>query len=312
MNVWNGIPGWPSDLGEIVATIGNYDGVHLGHRAILRSVADEARRAGARAALLTFEPHPLAVVAPERRPPRIQTRRQRLAALETLGVDDVLVIDFDRRRAELDGETFFASVLLPHLSFRAVHVGRNFRFGKGRLDDLRSLETIGTRHGFAVLGVPQVFLDGETVSSSSIRTAIADGDVERARRMLGRPFALDGTVVRGDGRGSRIDFPTANLACDNELLPRRGVYVTESSVAGERVPSVSNVGVRPTFGGTALTVESHLMDWSGDLVGERMELRFLARLRDERTFSGPDELADQIARDRAAAAAWFHAQAALS
>lgn len=311
MIVWNGIASWPRGSGPVVATVGNYDGVHLGHRAIVRGVVDEARRRGATSVLVTFEPHPLAIVAPERRPPRIQTRRQRLAALEALDLDEVRVVDFDRRLASLDGETFFAEVLLPRLSLTAVHVGREFRFGKGRGGDLRALEEIGRRHGFQVVGVPHVLLDGETVSSSAVRAAVGGGDAERARRLLGRPFALEGLVVRGAGRGRRLDFPTANLAFENELLPRRGVYVTESAVAGERVPSVSNVGVRPTFGGTALTVESHLIDWSGDLVGERLELRFLARLRDERTFSDAEDLADQIARDRAAASAWFQLQAAV-
>lgn len=311
MNVWNGIPSWPAASGAIVATIGNFDGLHLGHRAILRGVVDEARRTGARAALVTFEPHPLAIVAPERLPPRIQTRRQRLQALDALDVSDVFVVDFDRTRANLDGEAFFRDVLLPRLSLTSVHVGREFRFGRGRSADLATLEEIGHRHGFRVVGVPHVLLDGETVSSSAVRTAVIEGDVERARRMLGRPFALDGVVVRGEGRGRRMDFPTANLDFENELVPRRGVYVSEAVVAGERVPSVSNVGVRPTFGGTSLTVEAHLIDWSGELVGERLELRFLARLRDERAFSGSDELADQIARDRAAASAWFQFQAAL-
>lgn len=311
MIVRNGIAAWPSASEPVIATIGNYDGVHLGHRAIVRGVVHEARRRGATSVLVTFEPHPLAIVAPERRPPRIQTRRQRLASLEALDLDEVRVVDFDRHLAALDGNAFFAEVLLPRLAIAAIHVGREFRFGKGRGGDLRTLEEIGRRHGFQVVGVPHVLQDGETVSSSAVRAAAGDGDVERARRLLGRPFAVEGLVVRGDGRGRRMDFPTANLDVENDVLPRRGVYVTEASVAGERVPSVSNVGVRPTFGGTALTVEAHLLDWSGDLVGERLELSFLARLRDERTFSGVDELADQIARDRAAASAWFQLQAAL-
>jgi riboflavin kinase/FMN adenylyltransferase len=311
MIVRNGVASWPVASGPVVATMGNYDGVHLGHRAIVRGVVDEARRLDATAVLVTFEPHPLAIVAPERRPPRIQTRRQRLAALEALDLDEVRVVDFDRRLASLDGEAFFAEVLLPGLSLASVHVGREFRFGKGRGDDVRALEEIGRKHGFRVVGVPHVLLDGETVSSSAVRAAVGEGDVERARRLLGRPFALEGLVVRGDGRGQRMDFPTANLDVENELLPRRGVYVTEAAVGGERVPSVSNVGVRPTFGGTALTVESHLLDWSGALRGERLELRFLARLRDERAFSSGEELADQIARDRAAASAWFQLQAAI-
>lgn len=311
MNVWHGIDAWPEGREPVVATIGNFDGVHAGHRAILRSVADDAARRGARAALITFEPHPLAVIAPSRRPPRIQTLRQRLLALESAGLHDVLVLEFDRRLAELGPEAFFRETLLPRVRLHAVHVGRSFRFGRGRLGDLESLREIGRGEGFEVFGVPQVRIDGEVVSSTAIRKAVSDGEVDRARIFLGRPFALEGIVVRGDGRGKDLGVPTANLAHENELVPRRGVYVADVTALGSRVPAVANVGVRPTFDGSALTVEAHLLDWDGDLYGERIEIGFLARLRDEKAFPSAEALLDQIARDRAAAAAWVQSQAAL-
>ena len=305
LNVWNSLDSYPTGRAPIVATIGNFDGVHLGHAAILTSVTAAAKARRTPSLLVTFDPHPLAVVAPSRRPKLLTTRRQKLDALEAAGVDGVLILPFDRELAALTAEAFFGEYLAERLRFAAVHVGRNFRFGRDRAGDLRALEAIGARLGFAVVGVPQIEVGSETVSSSAIRLAVEEGDVARARAMLGRPYALTGEVVRGEGRGRTLEFPTANVRVENEALPCRGVYVTETSVFASRFPSVTNVGVRPTFGGTAMSVESHLIDFDEDLYGERVEVRFLARLRDEMTFEGPAALADQIARDLAAATAYF-------
>ena len=305
MNVWNSLDAYPTGRGPLAATIGNFDGVHLGHQAILASVTAAAKSRSIGSILVTFDPHPLAVVAPSRRPKLLQTRRQKLEALEASGIDGVLIVPFDRELAALDGDAFFSDYLGERLRFASVHIGRNFRFGRARGGDLRSLEEIGRAKGFSVVGVPSVEVDGETVSSSAIRALVEEGDVSRARAMLGRPFAVTGEVVRGAGRGRLLEFPTANLAVENEALPRRGVYVTETAVFATRFPSVTNVGVRPTFGGTTLSIETHLLDVDEDLYGERLEVRFLARLRDEKAFDGPSELADQIARDRAAAASYF-------
>ena len=220
-------------------------------------------------------------------------------------MDAVLFLRFDAGLATLSGEEFFSSYLVPGVPLSAVHVGRHFRFGHDRAGDMALLEHIGARSGFGVVGVSQVEEEGETISSSAIRRAVEDGAMERAARMLGRPFAVTGEVVRGDGRGKSLDFPTANLETDGEMIPRRGVYITEVARAASRYGAITNVGVRPTFGASALTVESHILDFEDDLYGERVEVRFLARLRDERRFDGPSELADQIARDRAAAVAYF-------
>lgn len=306
MIVWNGIDRVPRDTGPVVATVGNFDGVHLGHRAILDSTLRVARHRGFLSVLVTFEPHPLAVVDPLRRPRLLMTRRQKLEALEATGLGAVLIQEFTPELAASSGEEFFSNHLENRLQLAAVHVGENFRFGHGRAGDLALLRGIGAASGFEVVGVPPVTLDSEVVSSSSIRRRVEDGDVERARRMLGRPFAVTGEVVRGEGRGRSLDFPTANLDVENEILPRRGVYVTQTVALALRLPSVTNVGVRPTFGGSGMTVETHLIDFDDDLYGERMEVRFLARIRDEKRFETPSALADQIARDRAAAVAFFH------
>jgi riboflavin kinase/FMN adenylyltransferase len=305
MNVWNALDAFPTGREPIYATIGNFDGVHLGHQAILASVIIAAKTRSAPSLLISFDPHPLAVVAPSRGPKLLQTRRQKLETLEATGLDGMLMLPFDRELAALTGEEFFGTYLAERIRFAGVHVGSSFRFGRARGGDIRLLETIGAELGFSVVAIPPVDIDGETVSSSAIRTALEDGEVARAWAMLGRPFALTGEVVRGEGRGRALDFPTANVAVDNETVPGRGVYVTETMAFASRFPSITNVGVRPTFGGTALSVESHLIDVDEDLYGERVEVRFLARLRDEKTFAGPAELADQIARDEAAATSYF-------
>lgn len=307
MIVWHGLERCPPGTQAALA-LGNFDGVHLGHQAVLRQVLASAHVRGVRAVLVTFEPHPAEVLAPERRPRLLQTKRQKLAALEEAGVDAVLVLPFDLALAALSPEAFVDTLgtALRPVSF---HVGTGFRFGREREGDVALLRALGGSRAFTVEEVPSVVVDGQRVSSSRIREAVVTGQVEVARRLLGRPYALEGRVVRGEGRGATLAFPTANLAVENELPPLRGVYVTETVALALRWPSVTNVGVRPTFDGSRLTVESHLIDYEGDLYGERVEARFLARLRDERRFADPSTLADQIARDRAAAVAWFQSLA---
>jgi len=304
MKIWNGATSFPENAGRVVATIGNYDGVHRGHQVILARVVDQARRQHARALLVSFEPHPLEIVAPERRPRLLQTRRQKLKTLEPTGLTDVILVRFTLQIAALDGEQFFEHALGP-IRFASLHVGENFRFGRGRQGNFNSLREIGNRRGFDVHGHDALRVDDEPVSSTAIRTALEHGDVERAHRMLGRAFEVTGEVVAGTGRGRRLDCPTANVEHDNEVVPRPGVYITETVALASRFPSVTNVGVRPTFDGRELTVETHLLGFEGDLYHERVSVRFLARLRDEMRFDGASSLADQIARDLAAAESFF-------
>ncbi len=305
MIVWNGMERYPEGAAPVVSTIGNYDGVHLGHRAILRSAVAAARRRGLQSLLVTFDPHPLSVVAPSRRPRLLDTRRQKLDTLAACGVDGVLILRFDATFAAMTAEEFFRKFLRGRVTPVEIHVGANFRFGHDRAGDVDLLCRLGSEMGFHVVGIPQVQVGGETVSSSAIRRLVEEGSVERAARMLGRPFALTGEVVSGDGRGRTRDFPTANLDVENEMIPRRGVYITETSVLSLRNESITNIGVRPTFGGESQVIETHLIDFDEDILGERMDVRFLARLRDEIRFASAGELADQIARDRAAAVAYF-------
>ena len=309
MNVWTGIESYPDNAPPVVGTIGNYDGVHLGHQAILHGVVEDARARGTGSLLITFDPHPVAVVAPERKPQLLQNRGQKLESLQATGLSDLLILEFNAELAALTGELFFEQLLGERVALAAIHVGENFRFGHGRQGDLDLLRQIGSRRGFEVHGVSPVVVDGRVISSSAIRRALAGGDAQLPRTMLGRPYTVAGEVVRGDGRGHSLHCPTANLELENEVLLKTGVYLTEALVIATRFPSVTNVGVRPTFGGgDSVTVETHLLEFDEDLYHERLQLQFLERLRDETRFDSAAELADQLARDRAAAASFFQNQ----
>ncbi len=305
MIVWNGTDHYPSDSARVVASIGNYDGVHIGHRAILEKVVDEARSKKLLSLLITFDPHPLSIVAPDRTPRLLQTREQKFEALSEIGLDGILIVQFTPEIAALTGDVFFHEILDGRVSFEAIHVGETFRFGASRSGDHNTLRELGVQRGFTVHGVSPILFDGLTVSSSTIRAAVAEGNVNLVRRLLGRPFAIHGEVVRGDGRGRTLHFPTANLDVENDLIPARGVYVTQSALDGTWLPSVTNVGVRPTFEGRQLVVETHIIDFDRDIYDSRLEVRFLDRIRDEMAFESPTELGDQIARDRAAAESYF-------
>ena len=308
MNVWTGIESYPDNAPPVVGTIGNYDGVHLGHQAILRGVIEDARARGTGSLLITFDPHPVSVVAPGRKPQLLQNRGQKLESLQATGLSDVLILEFNAELAALTGELFFEQLLGERVALSAIHVGENFRFGHGRQGGLDLLRQIGIRRGFEVHGVSPVVVDGRVISSSAIRRALAGGDARLPRTMLGRPYTVAGEVIRGDGRGRSLNCPTANLELENEVLLKSGVYVTEAMVIATRFPSVTNVGVRPTFGGDSVTVETHLLDFDEDLYHERLQVHFLERLRDETRFDHAADLADQLARDRAAAASFFRNQ----
>ena len=305
MKIWNGIERYPEDAGPVVATIGNYDGVHRGHRIILSDVVAAARARNARSLLITFDPHPLQVVAPERRPRLLQTRGQKLECLEATGLDAVLILAFNPTLAAMTGEQFFDAVLDRRVDLAEVRIGENFRFGHDRAGGVDLLASIGAQRDFEVVSVPAVQIDGGIVSSSGIRQRIRDGQVESAAVMLGRPYTIRGEVTHGDGRGRMLRYPTANLSTRNELLPGNGVYVTEAVTGAARQAALSNVGTRPTFHGGEPGVETHLIDFEGNLYGERMEVRFLARIRDEQRFADGAALSNQIARDLAAAEAYF-------
>src|SRR6267143_1942590 len=290
-----------------VLAIGNFDGIHLGHRAILRSTVERARALNAVSTALTFDPSPRKVLRPETAPPRLSTNAQRMEWFNALGLEAVVVLPFTLDLARLSPDEFVEQILLRDLHVKAVLVGENFRFGHRQAGDVKLLSELGAKHGFDVVIVPPVVYRGEVVSSTIIRREVAEGDVSHAARLLGRPFALTGEVVSGTGTGRRFTFPTLNLAAEQELLPARGVYITRSCLEGETRShrSVTNIGMRPTFNGSSLNVETHLLDAELTTTPKRMEVWFCNRLREEKKFSGPEELRAQIARDIARANKFF-------
>ncbi|BDU78739.1 bifunctional riboflavin kinase/FAD synthetase [Mesoterricola sediminis] len=306
MKVWHHtLDAAPSD-GPCVLTLGNFDGVHAAHRQVLALAAARARSLGIQAAVLTFDPHPSVIVAPERKPKRLMTLEQRLRIFEAAGMDLAWVMPFSRPFSELSPEAFLAGMdraLRP----RELHVGRQFHFGRDRAGSIETLEAWGRQAGCDVHGHALRAYDGGHLSSTRIRAALDAGRVEEAAALLGHPYALTGIVVEGDRRGRHMGFPTANLAWEQEQLPAHGVYVTE--VAGPHLPApglrgLTNVGEKPTFEGTHITVETHLPDFQGDLYGARLEVRFLHRIRGEMKFPDIEALRNQIERDVAAGRAW--------
>jgi len=293
-------PGWR----EPAVTIGNFDGVHRGHQALVRATVASARAHSGTALVLTFDPHPARVLAPSRAPANLTTPAQKAELLAALGTDGVVTLPFDAGVAALAPEVFVARVLVETLGARHVVVGEGFRFGRGQSGDAATLGRLGSERGFTVEAMAAVLHGGEPVSSSRVREALAAGDVVLARELLGRDYFVDATVVPGDGRGRTIGIPTANLECDNEIVPARGVYAGRVRTSGGAWhPAVANRGLRPTFGGSTETVEAHLLDFGGDLYGSRVRLAFVHRLREERRFAGPEPLLAQIRDDVARARA---------
>jgi phosphoribosyl 1,2-cyclic phosphate phosphodiesterase len=290
-----------------VLAIGNFDGIHLGHQAILRATVERARALSAVSTALTFDPSPRKVLRPETAPLRLSTNAQRMEWFNALGLEAAVVLPFTLELARLSPEEFVEQILLRDLHIKAVLVGENFKFGHKQAGDVKLLSELGAKHGFAVVIVPPVVYRGEIVSSTIIRREVAEGDVSHAARLLGRPFALTGEVVSGTGTGRRFTFPTLNLAAEQELLPARGVYVTRTCLDGEARShrSVTNIGVRPTFNGSSLSIETHLLDTQIAAAPKRIEVRFWKRLREEKKFTGPEELRTQIAADIARANNFF-------
>jgi len=311
MQVFEGAARVESTIHGCILTIGNFDGLHLGHAALLDAVLARGRARKRPTAVYTFDRHPRRVLQPQLALPRLMTSRQLEWQLRQRGIDALIVEPFTPELAGLAAEEFIARVLVEKIRPSEVVVGRDFRFGRGRQGSDETLQRELTPLGVEVDIIPQVFAKGEDVSSTRIRGLLIDGRVGEVGLCLGRPYSLWGRVVAGDRRGRELGFPTANLECENELIPARGVYATSVQrfrgdwPDGEERAAVTNVGTRPTFTDGRTLVETHLLDFDGDLYGERLALAFHARLRDERRFSGPDELRRQIARDADAARSHF-------
>lgn len=286
-----------SPPGEISLTIGNFDGVHLGHRELLRRTVAHARDLGMQAVALTFTPHPIRYFTPKARFYEITTTGEKAARMEELGIDVMVVESFTGEIGGMGPEEFARTVVHERMRARYVTVGYDFTFGRNRTGSPGLLQRIGKELGFEVDVVPPLLRGGAIVSSSRIRELLLSGRVREAEELLCRPYAVSGRVIPGAARGRKLGFPTANIAFVQELLPLPGVYVIDAGVGGVVRRGVANVGFNPTFGENSLGVEAHLLDFSGDLYGQEMAVYFRDRIRDERKFKTVEELVRQIGKD---------------
>ena len=300
----------PAGAGRVVA-IGVFDGVHRGHQEILRRAVEAARVTGATPAAVTFYPHPDAVLHRRSAPPMLTPLERKAVLVEALGVEELIVVPFDKEFAQLTPAAFCSAVLSDHLGARAVLVGENFHFGHRGAGTPADLRLYGRAHGFDVMAVPLAREGGEVISSTRIRELLREGDVTEAAGLLGRPHRIDGTVVSGVGRGRGLEAPTANIAPKLDMaLPRLGIYVTRSTVDGSvSHPSVTSLGTNPTFESDGkIRIETLLLDFSGDLYGQHLEVDFLGRIRDQVAFPDGESLAARIKQDVETARAYFVSQ----
>jgi riboflavin kinase / FMN adenylyltransferase len=281
-----------------VLALGNFDGLQRGHLKIIERVRRGAAEHGGTPMAMTFDPHPPRVVRPDKAPPLLMTKAQRLDALHQAGIACVAVVRFTPDLSQWDPETFVRTVLVDWLRVSEVWVGANFLFGHDRAGNFSLLRTLGQRYGFRADKIDPVRYKDFVVSSTRIRRLITEGRMDEAGALLGHQYALDGTVVEGRRRGREIGFPTANLMTDNELVPPHGVYATTMTIDGLVHPAMTNIGLRPTFGETVPTIETHVLGYSGDLYGRTVRLSFVLRLRDERKFDDVDALKAQIEADQ--------------
>lgn len=289
-----------------VLTLGVFDGLHLGHQLIMRTVVDRARALGAVPTAITFDPHPRAVLHPQSSPPLLQTLDQKVEGFGVLGIEQTIVVRFTEEFSNIRAEDFLQDVVIDRLHAREVYLGRGFAFGHNREGNIALLRQVSKELGFVAGEVPEVGLRGQRVSSSKVRELLAQGKVNLARRMLGRPYGVEGRVERGNERGHTLGFPTANLHPQNRVIPANGVYVTGTLIDGQWRRSVTNVGTRPTFEtGSEPSVETFVINWDGDLYGDVIRVRFLYRLRNERKFDSLESLKAQITRDVDRAESYF-------
>ena len=312
--VFRGLGEVPADFGPSALTIGNFDGVHAGHRVLLRRAAELAKAHDWQPSVLTFDPHPTRVVAPARAPRLLTPVDERLLLMRDTGITQVLVLPFTLDVAKLTPEEFVSQILVHALKARVVVVGDNFRFGSRQAGDMTKLKALGEVHGFTVEGAGEVSRRGRIVSSTEVRKLLGAGNIAMANRLLERPFALEGEVVTGDGVGRSKTVPTLNLSTTAEVLPAVGVYITRTSdldSADRRWDSITNVGYRPTFQGTQLSIETFLLTSFDGVDPKGIRVEFLRRVREERKFDSPAELKAQIMRDAGVAQRYFRRTRAI-
>jgi riboflavin kinase/FMN adenylyltransferase len=306
MQIIRGIYNLKPEHHGCVATIGNFDGVHLGHQAVLGQLAEKADELGLPLVVVTFEPQPQEYFRPEQSPPRLTRFREKVQALRRYAVDRVLVLRFDKAFSQQSPDAFIQDLLVNGLGVKYLVIGDDFRFGKNRAGDFAMLQAAGQQHGFEVVNMHTFALDEQRVSSTRVREALGRGDLNEAEKLLGRIYRMSGRVAHGDKKGRTIGFPTANIHLHRKAIPLRGVFVVELyGVTGEPVPGVANLGTRPTVDGLRTLLEVHLFDFDRDIYGAHVHVDFLRKLRDERRFESFEALQAQILLDAEQARAYF-------
>jgi riboflavin kinase/FMN adenylyltransferase len=301
MEILRHIESRPLSILRPILLMGNFDGIHLGHQALLRRAIDDAKEMGGRSVVLTFEPHPLKILAPQRAPRLILTHKDKMTLLQSFGVDAVIVQTFDAAFAAVEADEFIREYLVRRIGVRKMWVGKDLRFGKGRKGRVEDLMRRGKEAGFEIGVIKPIQLGGHRVSSSRIRTLIEQGEVREAGNYLGRYHFISGRVVSGHGRGRHLGYPTANIVARTEVLPLDGIYASIVQAGGRQWRSVTSLGLNPTFGAGPRTIESYIFDFDGDLYDQAVKLFFVERIREEKKFSSAELLVEQIKLDVASA-----------
>jgi len=298
MKIIDGIENVKQNLPYPVLTLGNFDGVHLGHQAIFRMLKERAREMKGTSIVYTFVPHPMRVIAPERAPKLLTTYKEKITLIEEFGIDVIICTNFTKEFANISAEDFVKEILCNTLNVKEIFIGANYLFGKGRKGSPELLERLGKECGFTVSVIDEIAFDNAVLSSSGIRNLVAKGRVEEAMKFLGRHYSVEGIVVEGAKRGkSLLNTPTANLLTANELLPKDGVYAVTVDIDGKIYGGATNIGHNPTFGEKKFSFETHVLDFEGQLLGKTLKVYFIKRIRDEMKFSGVEELSTQMKKD---------------
>ena len=280
-----------------IITLGNFDGLHLGHQELIRMIIQRAKETGAISIVVTFRPHPLKILAPEKCPPLISIYEEKIRLFDKLGIDVLIKIPFTMDFSRMTPRDFVKDILCGMLGAKEIFVGFNYRFGKGREGNIQTLKELGREFGFIVREVGQISLEGEVISSTKIRLLLKDGDVEHATRLLGRPYTISGVVIKGDGRGRKLGFPTANIASKHAIIPSNGVYAVRLFIRDRFYDGIANIGLRPTFNIKELAIEVHVFDFSEDIYGEEITVFFIQKLREEKKFRNANTLIQEIKKD---------------
>ncbi|MBI5739641.1 MAG: bifunctional riboflavin kinase/FAD synthetase [Nitrospirae bacterium] len=298
MKIIDGIENLKEGLPYPVLTLGNFDGVHLGHQAIFRMLIECARSNGGTSVVFTFVPHPLRVIAPERAPKLLTTYKEKIGLIKGFGIDVIICANFTKEFANVSAEDFVTDVLYKTLGVKEIFIGSNYLFGKGRRGSPALLKEMGVKYGFAVNVIEEVKINNLIPSSSGIRSLIARGKVDEAAVLLGRLYSIEGIVIEGARRGKKVlNIPTANLLTANELLPKDGVYAVLAEIDGKKYGGATNIGFNPTFEDKKFSFETHILDFDRELLGKTLRVSFIRRIRDEIKFSGPEDLARQMTKD---------------